>query len=227
HLRQGLRQGVHVPLDLGVQLPVGGFLRQFGPGLDGPSFLSGTSVAFPAVITSPVTSSTLAASPLEVSALHTSTSSPPAVITPGAASITATVAASITATVAASTVVTTSTVTLGPSMAGPGLRPPITASPVIRSAGAVTVMLIAPGTLVVSRSAVLSHRTRPSTVKSAATRPVAARHSTCSTSLRHRAALHHPSAQCTEHAGPYENEGMPKRVFTCSQTHPKKKKKKG
>src|SRR5699024_3362889 len=25
----------------------------------------------------------------------------------------------------------------------------------------------------------------------------------------------------------YENEGMPKRVFTCSQTHPKKKKKKG
>src|SRR5699024_330312 len=218
HLRQGLRQGVHVPLDLGVQLPVGGFLRQFGPGLDGPSFLSGTSVAFPAVITSPVTSSTLAASPLEVSAIITSTSSTPAVITP--------VAASITATVAASTVVTTSTVTLGPSMAGPGLRPPITASPVIRSAGAVTVMLIAPGTLVVSRSAVLSHRTRPSTIKSAATRPVAARHSTCSTSLRHRAALHHPSAQCTEHAGPYEGEGMSKRDFTCSQTHTKEKRRK-
>src|SRR5699024_9269501 len=102
HLRQGLRQGVHVPLDLGVQLPVGGFLRQFGPGLDGPSFLSGTSVAFPAVITSPVTSSTLAASPLEVSAIITSTSSTPAVITPVAASIPAPVAASLTATGAAS-----------------------------------------------------------------------------------------------------------------------------
>src|SRR5699024_692178 len=220
HLRQGLRQGVHVPLDLGVQLPVGGLLRQFGPGLDGPSFLPGTSVAFSAVITTTVASSTVAASPLEVSAIVTPTSSTPTVITPA-------MAASITTTVAASTVVTTSTVTLGPSMAGPGLRPPITASPVIRSAGAVTVMLIAPGTLVVSRSAVLSHRTRPSTVKSAATRPVAARHSTCSTSLRHRAALHHPSAQCTEHAGPVRKRRYAEKGLHMFTNPHKKEKEKG
>src|SRR5699024_12587620 len=112
-----------------LPISVGGLLRQFGPGLDGPSFLPGTSVAFSAVITTTVASSTVAASPLEVSAIVTPTSSTPTVITPA-------MAASITTTVAASTVVRSEEHTLGPSMAGPGLRPPTTASPVFSDAGA-------------------------------------------------------------------------------------------